>query len=183
MPTSVIYNTSTGVITGVISASVEADIEANTPSGCSALAIDDDHPAKADQRNWIVIDGVLTGLVPTDAQLLAKAQATQLIMLTANYNAATYADVAYMGTTFMGDADSQQLFANAAQIYGAAGATPTDFYTVDANYTKVPMTLDQLKGLTQAIAAQVWAAFQRWVEVRQALAAATTVAEAEAVLW
>lgn len=188
MPSSfIIYNPTTGAIQGAYTvtdtSAVNAAMTANTPSGASALVVDPTHPVVTNQREYQVVNGALASIVPTSAQLLATAQATQLAILTAAYNAAKAANVAYMSTEFMADADSQDIFAHALTAYTAVGATPDDFYVVDANYNKVPMTLDQLKGLIEAISTQVWAAFQQWVTVKQALAAATTVAAVQAVVW
>jgi Domain of unknown function (DUF4376) len=182
-----IYNPTTGVIQGSYTFShpdgLDSVMAANTPAGMSALQVEADDPVLVNQSGWLVQDGALTAVTVTDAQQLATTQATQLGILTNSYNAAKTANVSYMGTAFMADPDSQEMFAHALEAYNAVGATPSDFFAVDANYTKVPMTLDQLKGLITAISAQVWAAFQQWVTVKQALAAATTVADAQAIVW
>lgn len=187
MSSFVIYDQSTGVVRGIYTVSDAAGVAdamtANTPSGCESLAVDASHPITTSKSAWTVTDGMLAAVVPTDADLLAAAQAAQLNILAAGYSAAKSANVAYMDTFFMADDDSQQMFAHALVAYTAAGATPVDFYAVDASYNKVPMTLAQLQGLIAAIAAQVLAAFQRWVDVRQALAATTTVSEAQAIVW
>lgn len=83
----------------------------------------------------------------------------------------------------MTDADSQQTFGHALLAFQATGSTPDGFFTVDASYNKVPMTLAQLQGLVEAIAAQVWSVFQRWIAVREQLAAATTVTDVQAITW
>jgi hypothetical protein len=188
MSSYVIYNPTTGAITGSYSFAVAADaveslVAANTPTGLSALAIDADHAAVINQGGWIVQGGALVAVVPTDAELLAAAQAAQLQILTASYASAKAANVAYLGTSFMADDDSQQMFAHALVAYTAVAETPSGFYAVDANYAKVPMTLPQLQGLVTAIAGQVWTVFQRWVAAKEALAAATTVAAVQAITW
>ncbi len=187
MDSFVIYNSASGKISGVCTLAhvgdIEAAIAANTPAGLSALAVDPTHAVLTSQAGWKVSDGALVAIVPSDAELLAAAQAAQLVILSSRYEAAKTENATYMGTSFMGDADSQQVFANAANVYGKLGATPADFFAVDASYNMVPMTLDQLDGLTSVFAAQYWTAFQRWVAVRQALATATTVAAVQAVVW
>jgi hypothetical protein len=189
MPVSafIIYNATTGAIKGSCTANHPEDIAvimaANTPAGLAALVVAPTDPVVKDQRSWQVVNGVVTAIVPTDAALVAAAQTAQLAILTAAYNTAKAANVAYMGTQFMADAESQEMFAHALEAYTAVGATPSDFFAVDAGYLKVPMTLDQLKGLIAAISSQVWTVFQRWITVRQALAAARTVAETQAVIW
>lgn len=131
------------------------------------------------------------GAQPTTDQLtsaltviqLAAAKTAQLALLTLSYNGATSANVPYMETNFLADPDSQNIFGQALTIYNAVGSVPDGFFTADSTGTKVPMTLAQLQGLGVAIAAQVWASFQRWVAVRESLAAATTIAEVQAVIW
>lgn len=131
------------------------------------------------------------GEQPTSDQLtttllavqLSEAKQTQLNMLAAAYSAATASDVAYMSTTFAADQQSQQIFGQALTVYNVAGAVPTGFFTADAAGNKVTMTLDQLKGLCNSIADQVWTSFQRWVAVRESLATATTVASVQAITW
>jgi hypothetical protein len=187
MTSFVIYNPETGAIKGSYTVKNASDpaaaMTANTPARASALAVDASHPVMCNQSGWQVQAGALVAVTPTDAQLLAQAQAKQLAVLGASYNAAKTANVAYMETSFMADDESQQIFAHALTAYTAVGSTPDGFYVVDASYNKVPMTLAQLQGLISAIAAQVWAAFQRWVEVKEAVAAATTVAAVQAITW
>jgi hypothetical protein len=186
MSAYVIYN-SEGTVTGAFRFHhVENDaalIAANTPEGLTALEVDDNSPALIDQKGWSVVGGELTHTPPSEAELLAGAKTVKLADLTSSYEAAKAAGVAYMETTFMTDEGSQQIFGHALLAYQAIGATPEGFFTVDASYNKVPMDLSQLKGLVEAIAAQVWAVFQRWIAVREELAAATTVADVQAITW
>lgn len=186
MSAYVIYN-SEGTVTGAFRFHhVEDDeslIAANTPEGMTALEVDDDSPVLIDQKGWSVVDGELTLVPPSEADLLANAKAAKLADLTNSYEAAKASGAAYMDTTFMTDEGSQQIFGHALLAYQAIGATPEGFFTVDASYNKVPMDLTQLKGLVEAIAAQVWAVFQRWIAVREELAAATTIEQVTAIRW
>lgn len=187
MAAFIIYDQSTGAIRCSYSVSHPDELTyimaANTPSGASSLVVDDGHPVVTDQRGWQVKNGALIEAVATDAQLLAAAKVAQLAMLTTSYNTAKTANVTYLGTEFIVDPDSREMLAHALTAYTAIGSTPADFFVVDASNNKVPMNLDQLKGLIEAISTQVWSAFQKWVTVKQALAAATTIAEVQAVSW
>lgn len=187
MAAYVLYNQSTGAVAGVFSVLHSADdaalVAANTPSGMSALEIDPTSSVVVDQKGWSVIDGALTLTPPTTAELLAAAKATRLGVLATSYEAAKASGVSYMSTVFMTDDNSQQTFAHALLAFQAAGAVPDGFFAVDASYNKVPMNLSQLQGLIEAIAAQVWTIFQRWITVREELAVAATVDAVNAISW
>jgi len=186
MAAYVIYN-SEGTVTGAFRFHYVEDSEsliaANTPAGMRALEVDDDSPVLVDQKGWFIVDSELTHTPPSEAELLADTKAKKLADLTNSYEAAKSSDVPYMGTSFMADADSQQTFGHALLAFQSAGAAPEGFFTVDASYNKVPMNLSQLQGLVEAIATQVWSVFQRWIAVREQLAAATTVTDVQAIGW
>lgn len=155
------------------------------------------YPGAARVKDYTVVNGEIAtwneavGPQPTDAQIAAalavrdlqNAKYAQYRALSGSYEAAKSANVAYMGTTFLADAASQQIFGQALTVYKAVGSTPDGFFATDAGGNQVPMTLDQLQGLAVAIAAQVNAAFHRWVTAQTSLAAATTIAEAQAISW
>lgn len=131
------------------------------------------------------------GTQPTSALLtttlatlqLQQAQQSQLATLGAAYQAAVATPVPYMSTSFPNDAVHQQLLARAAQAYNIANAVPTDFYVPDVNNKPVPMTLAELNGLVSAIAAQEYAAFVKYGTLQAQVAAATTVAGVQAIVW
>jgi hypothetical protein len=185
MAAYVLYN-SAGVVTGILRFHHGDDaslLAANTPEGMTTLAVADDSPVLIDQKGWSVISGELAFSPPSDEEQLVEAKAARLAVLTNSYAMAKASGVSYMGTTFMTDADSQQTFGHALLAFQAIGATPEGFFTVDASYNKVSMNLSQLQGLVEAIAAQVWSVFQRWIAVREELAAATTVEQVAAIGW
>jgi hypothetical protein len=187
MKTVVIYDASTGAVKGSLTfthvADVDAAIEANTPEGMQALKVASSHPVNSDHAGWTVQNGELVEVTLSDSQLIEQEKTSKLANLERSYSEAKAANVSYMDTEFMTDTDSQQLFSHALLAYQAIGATPEGFFTVDASYNKVPMDLSQLKGLVEAIAAQVWAVFQRWVAVREELAAATTITDVQSITW
>jgi hypothetical protein len=131
------------------------------------------------------------GAQPTADQLATElaslqfqqAQAAQIALLGAAYQAAVASAVAYMGTAFMDDPEHQQLLARAVQAYTLAGAVPAGFFVPDVNNAPVAMTLAQLQGLAAAVAAQEWAAFSKWMTLQKDVAAATTIAAVQAIVW
>jgi len=132
------------------------------------------------------------GTQPTAAQIqsaldaikLSAYKQTQSSAIQADYqNAAYNTPIAYMGTTFWTDSDSQFKVLGSAWGYGKVGAVPDGFAWWDATGNPVPMTLDQLEGLAQATLVEVEAAFVKRKTLLADIAAATTVAEVQAVAW
>lgn len=186
----IVYSSTTGVIAAaytIANQDMATSMAAHTPAGMAAMEVESSNPVITNTSGWTVqtVNGTptLTAVVQTAAQQLAAAKASQLSVLQQAFDAFRTANVSYMSTAFMADDDSQQVFAHALVAYTAAGATPSGFYVVDASYNKVSMTLAQLQGLIAAIAAQVWAAYQRWIAAREALAAATTVAQVQSITF
>ena len=118
-----------------------------------------------------------------DVMELGAAQTAQIEALAVPYQAALQAPVAYMGTTFDADSQSQIVVAHAMLVYAVEGAVPAGFYFADADGNKVPMTLTQLQGLGSAIAGNYLPVFQKWTELKAQVMAATTLEEVQAVVW
>ena len=114
---------------------------------------------------------------------LDSFKTAQIQTIAVSYQAALQAPVAYMGTTFDADAQSQIVVAHAMVVYGVEGATPAGFYFADSNGGKVLMTLTQLQGLGSAIANNYLPVFQKWTDLKAQVMAATTLAEVQAVAW
>ncbi len=119
---------------------------------------------------------------------LAQAQATQIATLSASYAAAVAQPVAYtskggVSKDFDADPASVTTLQSALAGYTPAGAVPAGFYWVASDNTQVAFTLADLQGLAQALLAQGWAAFQKLQTLKAQVAAATTVAAVEAVVW
>jgi hypothetical protein len=119
----------------------------------------------------------------TSIQLAGYKQIQTSNIQAAYENAAYNTPIPYMGTTFWTDSDSQFKLLGAAWGYGKASAVPDGFAWWDATGTAVPMTLAQLEGLAQATLAEVEAAFIKRKTLLASIAAATTVAEVQAVVW
>jgi hypothetical protein len=77
MAAYVIYN-SEGTVTGALRFhhidESAALLAANTPAGMATLLVPDDSPVLMDQRGWAVVDGKLTLVPPSEADLLAAAK-------------------------------------------------------------------------------------------------------------
>lgn len=132
------------------------------------------------------------GPQPTDAQLassggnltLSAAKTAQSAAVEAAYENATFATaIAYKSTTFWADEKSQFLLLGAVVGYQSAGATPPGFAWWDATNTAQPMSLSDLQGLYQAIMLRLNTNFAKRKTLLGQIAAATTVADVQAVNW
>ncbi|MGF6444406.1 DUF4376 domain-containing protein [Paraburkholderia youngii] len=125
---------------------------------------------------------------PPEAPTADQARAAQGAILMAAYQMAIqqtvpFTTIAGVAQTFQADPQSQQNLLIATQGYGLAGTVPDRFYWVAADNSRVPFTLNDLKGLYAAMLAQGWTAFQRLQTRKDELKAATTAIEAQAVVW
>lgn len=184
-----LYASTTGVLAGFLSiqghpAEISKILVANTPAGSSTLAIPANHPAIQNADGWAVVGGAFHAVTPTAAALLIAAQTAKSAAIETSYQNATFVSgIAYMGTTFWTDQNSQNLLVGAMVGFQMAGAVPVGFAWWDATGKPVSMTLAQLQGLYQAIVAQVNTNFVHRKALLAQIAAATTVAEVQAVGW
>lgn len=117
--------------------------------------------------------------VISNARQLQQAKSAKLSEITADYVAATTADIAYMSTTFQADPASINTMAQV--LSGASLGLPANFYWVDATNAQIPMTLVQLQGLGSAIVNRNWEAF-KVLQVKKALiAAAASIEDVDAI--
>jgi hypothetical protein len=132
------------------------------------------------------------GTQPTDAVMASALAAIQLnsykgiqsATIESSYqNAALNTPIAYMGTTFWTDADSQFKLLAAAWGFDKLGAVPAGFAWWDSTGAAVPMTLAQLDGLALATLNAGNATFIKRKTYLATIAAATTVAAVQAVVW
>jgi hypothetical protein len=114
---------------------------------------------------------------------LAQAQAAQLALIDAAYEHAYQIPVAYLGTTFDADTESQSTLTKTLAALTPTGSTPAGFYWQDSNNTQVSMTLAALQGLAAAMMTQGWAAFQHRQAQKAAIRAAATVAAVQEIIW
>lgn len=122
------------------------------------------------------------------ASTLDGAKAAQIATAYASYQATacldvTYTSVAGVRQTFQADADSQQTLLIATTGYNMAGKSPDGFYWVASDNTKVPFTLDDLKGLYAVMLGQGQGAFDKLQGIKAAIRAATTIQAVQAITW
>lgn len=117
--------------------------------------------------------------VISNARQLQQAKAAKLSEITADYAAATTADIAYMSTSFQTAPASIDTMAQV--LSGSALGLPPDFYWVDAGNVKVSMTLTQLQGLGTAVIERNWEAFKVLQDKKTLLAAAVTIEDVNAI--
>lgn len=179
------YDATTGAITGLYDS-----VDSPAPKGASVIDLTDSQwQACISTPGYTVKGGVLFAPAPpTAAQQLAQAQAVQVLSLEAAYVKAITTDVAFttaagVSKTYQADSASQTVLAQATQGYVLAGAVPAGFYWVASDNTKVAFTLADLKGLYAAMLAQGWTAFQHLQAQKAAVAAATSIATAQAITW
>ena len=125
---------------------------------------------------------------PSETQLLAQAQAAQIATLTAVYQQATQQPVSYTSKggvtkTYQADAGSLAKLQSRLLAFAATQATPSGFYWVAADNTKVPFTYTDLQGLAQVLGVQDEATFQRLQTLKDKVRSATSVAAVQAVTW
>lgn len=140
--------------------------------------------AARDTQQWQVRDRTLE---PMPGITLAQAQAAQLALMDAAFDAAVQAPVAYMGTTFQADKDSRDLMSQAItglqSILAVGGTIPAGFAWWDASNTPVPMTLAQLQGLYATGVATFNTLFIHKQAQKAAIRAASTVAAVQSITW
>jgi hypothetical protein len=123
------------------------------------------------------------------APTLEQVQASQIAVITADYQSAiaqpvSYTTVGGMTKTFQADAGSQDVLLQAIAGYNLVGDVPSGFYWLATDNTHVPFTLADLKGMYTVMLAQGWAAFQTRTTLKDeinAVAITATVTQAQAI--
>ena len=124
---------------------------------------------------------IFTPPATSSAQLLAQAQAVQLGVIEAAYQAANALPIPYMSTSFQADAVSQALIAN---VLGACGGSlPNGFQWFDVNNVGVTVTFAQLQGLAGSIMMRGQPLFSNKQAKKAAVRAAVTVAAVNAITF
>lgn len=117
--------------------------------------------------------------------LLDEAKAGRIKYIETEYSSRAFVDIAYMGTLFQADEDSQKLIARVLTALG--GASPAGFGYYDLYNTKVPMTSAELQGLAGAILLRNQPLFERRQAKKEAIRAvqlsATAIADVEVITW
>ena len=120
-------------------------------------------------------------LITIKPKPLSEVKAEKIAQIEAAYIVAMQQPVTYMGTTFQADAASQDILTKTLVTLNATGSVPAAFWWRDANNNNVAMSLAELNGLAGAMLNQGWAAFQTRVARKDAVTAATSTAEVDAV--
>lgn len=121
----------------------------------------------------------LTPPPPTAAELLTEAKVKQITLITDAYTAENKASINYAGHTFQADEESVALMAQVATALPAGASI--DWY--DAANVKVPLTDAQFTELRGVILMRGQPLFAKRRQLKDAIAAAATVAEVEKVVW
>lgn len=174
-----------GAITGFYDS-----IDSPVPSGVETIEITDEQwQTCLSQPGWTVTDDALTApAVPTAAELLAQARATQTALMYQAYGEAVTQSVSFKSAggvtqTFQADTNSQNILLQSYTGFSASGSVPTGFYWVATDNTQVPFTLADLKGLYAAMLAQGWTAFQHLQDQKAAIRTAATATDVRDVVW
>lgn len=135
-----------------------------------------DCPDETAAYSW-TYDG--TAFNPPPGPSLASLKAAKRTQIEHERDAACYANVNVLGHVWQADPRSQSLMATAILLAQAGVYTPSVWRTADN--VDVPITLQALVTISGSIAAQTQAAYAASWARKQALEAATTAAEVEAV--
>lgn len=109
-----------------------------------------------------------------DPRTLDELRSASARRIDTAYEAAIQQSVAYMGTVFQADKASQEIVVTTLTVLTPLGSTPEGFFWKDAANNEVLMSLQQLQGLSQAIFAQGWAAFQHRAAKKAEIAVSAT---------
>lgn len=122
-----------------------------------------------------------------DSYIFSQLQVSQCAIIDAAYYNAMQLPVAYIGTTFQADLNSQSTLNKAIVslqgLVANGGSLPANFGWSDSMNVMVPMTLVQLQGLAASMLAPAWAAFSHQQTQKAAIRAATTASQVLAIVW
>jgi len=113
---------------------------------------------------------------------LDEVRAAQLVVIAAAFQAATAASVAdSSGNAWNGGFESAQAIYGAAQLAQAGGAASVTIF--DASNAGHSLTIAQATAVAATVGAAYQATFAKYQGLKVQVAAATTVAAAQAVTW
>lgn len=148
------------------------------------LYVPSDHRYAAEVQAWLAGAGHTAEPEVT----LAEAMLAKIGELARAYNAANAADIDFTnaaGTTKTYQADARSI-ANLSDVlasYSPVGSVPSGFYWVASDNSQQPFTLTDLQGLAKALADRGWTNFKKLQSKKDAVRAAATVADAQAITW
>ena len=138
-------------------------------------------PANSDYARyleWVAL-GNTTTPAETPAETLVRVKSVKIASLSKSYDTDISSPVAYMATTFDGDAYSRNLITNCL----SAGSVPAGFYWVSAANVKVTMTFAELQGLANALLVRGQTSFTKLFDKKVTVNGATTPAAVDVVVW
>lgn len=109
--------------------------------------------------------------------VLDNAKQSKINKLKQSYEEANSSDIDYLNKTFQADPKSQALIANVL----SAGALPTGFFWKDLNNDNIPMTFNELQGLSMALVSRGLVNFSRLSHLKQQVNAVETLDELEMI--
>ena len=121
--------------------------------------------------------------VERDAYLVEKSKASKKKELDIAYDTAANADVTYGGNVYQADKTARENLEELSVYRGTGGALPVGFTWRTKANTNVAFTWTDVDGLITAIATQKFVAVANMHTKKDALVAATTVAEVNAITY
>jgi hypothetical protein len=160
---------------GLPTAFYSDDIHENIPT--EAIAITDEQWLECINNPGArqFVNGTLVAY--TAPITLEQAKASKLAEVLKDYESANQEPIAYMNTTFQADYKSQDMVSKAL----SAGSVTSDFYWLDANNNKVPMTYAQLQGLAVLLLERTQANFDNLQTKKAAINTAKTVKQVQSI--
>jgi len=121
----------------------------------------------------------LTAYKKLIAPSFAELQTAKKQEIKTSYNLANEVDIAYMGTIFQADKDSQDLIARNLSI----GSVPNGFYWKDKNNNKVAMTYVELQGLGSVIQTRSMGNYGKLSTLKAQTKVAKKQADLDVIVW
>ena len=137
----------------------------------------------ANAGDWQEFDTIENGQLVHNGKPLSLAKAEKKAELDAAYDAAANADVTYNGNTFQADKAARENLEELSVYRGTGGSLPVDFTWRTKANTNVAFTWTDVDGIITAIATQKFVAVANMHTKKDALEAAATVAEVNAITW
>ena len=123
--------------------------------------------------DWIASGGIPAG------QSLAETQAVRIEEIEGNYLTAITANIDYMGAVFQSDYPTHD---NIKSVL-SCGSVPDGFGWFDINNQLVPMTYQQLQGLSRELVFRGFVAFAKKQALKAQVRAATDGQRVRAIKW
>ena len=145
-------------------------------------------PRNADYANYLLWVAAGNTPTPVDVPTLAQDQVTQINLLLASYSNAiqqpvSYTTIAGVVKTYQANTQSVDNLSRMTLAYLKAAATPTGFYWMATDNTKVPFTFADLQQLAAVMGTQGFADFDNLQTKKASVMAATTVSAVQLITF